>query len=66
MYSKYSTYDVITTFYCYECDENKDYDEIETNDSRITTTFGSYTKTTGNYSLLCNKCGNEIDIINEI
>ena len=44
MYSKLNSYDVVTILYCSECDENKDYDEIETNDSRITTTFGSYTR----------------------
>ena len=66
MYNKLTTYDVVTILYCSECDENKDYDEIETNDSRITTQYGSYTKTTGNCILHCNKCGNEIEIINEI
>ena len=60
MYNKLNSYDVVTTFYC------SDSDEIETNDSIITTTFGSYTKTTGNCILHCNKCGNEIEIINEI
>ena len=66
MYSKYNTYDVITTFYCSECDENKNSDEIETNDDRITTTFGSYTKTTGNCISYCKICNTEIEIINEI
>ena len=37
MYSKLNSYDVVTILYCSECDENKDNDEIETNDSRITT-----------------------------
>ena len=66
MYNKLTTYDVITTFYCSECNENKDSDEIETNDDRITTTFGSYTKTTGNCISYCKICNTEIEIINEI
>jgi len=66
MYSKLNLYDVVTTLYCSECDENKDSDQITSDDDIITTQYGSYTKTTGNCTLHCNKCGNEIEIINEI
>ena len=66
MYSKLNSYDVVSILYCSECDENKDHDEIETNDSRITTQYGSYTKTTGNCISYCKICNTEIEIINEI
>ncbi len=66
MYNKLNSYDVVTTLYCSECDETKEHDEIETNDSRLTTAFGSYTKTTGNCTSYCKVCNTEIDIINEI
>lgn len=66
MYSKLTIADVTIMFYCLECDETKENDEIETFDDRITTQYGSYTKTTGNCSTYCKQCGNEIEITYDI
>lgn len=62
MFRKLTIADVSQTLFCDECDEIKDSDEVYTDDDRITTTYGSYTKTTGECLQRCKTCDNEIEI----
>ena len=66
MFYELTSNDVYTVLFCDECDEIKTYDEVYTDDDRITTTYGSYTKTTGECLQRCKTCDNEIQISEEI
>lgn len=60
---KYHNISVYVEYFCSECNEYKESENIEFDSDVLTTQYGSHTTTTGECYSTCVDCGHEIDII---